>query len=279
MTLFVNSLQNGGKGTKILVTFSSLLYYIFNTYFCTFAPVKMKVVTQKSVSYELSLGLTKDHYLLMVRSNLSVMKFANFLSRIYQQDFFFLADYVVDDARPQCKYPMFYSMLNYSQGLSMTLMSNMTMIDPNSFDLDADPLLGLFMFEKEAYIFNTKKRKFYDCPFDDYEYLLLVSCDSGVPIKEFMEPLEQFPKLNVKDVSEMMDEPAKKTKKNRPLSQRSSFLKNLFNDNEILIQDAEDVHLNLFLGQKNLISPDNYPTDRIPRAFVATSPLLYREDI
>lgn len=279
MTLFVNFLQNGGKGTKILVTISSLLHYIFNTYFCTFAAVKMKVVAQKSVSYELSLGLTKDHYLLMVCSNLSVMKFADFLSRIYQRDFTYLSNYVVGEARLNCQFPMYFSMLNPNLGLTMTLMSNMTMVDPNVFDLDADPLLGLFMFEEEAYIFNTDRRKFYDCPFSNYEYLLLVSCERGVPVKEFMEPLEQYPQFKVQNVTSMFDVPAKKTKKNIPLFDRASFLMNLFYDTEILIQEFEDDHLNAFWGEKKSIAPENYPTDRIPRAFVATSPLLYREDI
>lgn len=241
--------------------------------------MKLKAPKSECVYYELSLGLAKDHYLLMVRSNLSIMNFANFLSQIYQKDFSYLVDYVVDEQRPNCKFPMYYSIVNPSQGFSVTLMSNSTMIDPNSFDLDADPLLGLFMFEEEVFVFGDKKRKFHKCPFDDYEYLLLLSCDKGMSVKSFVDVLNQYPKLNVKDVTDMFEEPAKKTKKNEPLTQRSNFLKHLFNDNEILIQGCEEEHLNLFLGEKKQISSENYLTDRFPRAFVATTPLLYREDI
>lgn len=239
-------------------------------YFCA---VKKKEQKSKKIEWQSIFGSTKDNYLLMFRSNQPIMQVANFFSQLYQKDFSFLTNYAVNEERQDLTFPVYFVQLKPSEHVYMTLFSNITTVDPNNAAEQADPLLGLFMFEEEYYVFNNQGRREFDCPYKDYDYLLLISCDNDTSIQDYLEPLSEIPSMCLQDVSEMMNV---RTKKDQ---QRVSFIQNLFNGVEIMINEFEEDHLNAFLGDKTGIDPVNYSTNRIPRANTVTSLLLYREDV
>ncbi|MCQ2284987.1 MAG: hypothetical protein MJZ57_08815 [Bacteroidales bacterium] len=236
----------------------------------------MKIVTPKITKFDwlIDFGLTKDYYIFMVRSDLSDLQFANAMSRLYHQDFSFLTKVVADEQHPGATYSLFFSSLSVCDQVYMSVLNNKTSLDPNLESENPDPLLGLFMFEDDSYIFNKQGRRVFDCPYSDYDYLIFLSCPNGTAVDYYINPLKLFPKMDLKEVSDMLQ-----PKKKKGEEQKSNFLKNLFNNCELLISEYETEHLKQFLGEKNTIAPEIYPTDRIPRGYSFSSALVGREDI
>lgn len=236
-----------------------------------------KTNTKKYILWQESFGTTKDYFLYFVRSESVSMRFAMEMSRLMNHEFSFLTEYVPDSNYAEVKFPIYFSTLDDAHNVNMLLMANSVMIRGGLYDKNVDPLLGEFIFDDYYYFFNDVGKFLFKCPYRDYDYMLLVSCDKDYQVCEYEEILKSKASMKLQNVSSLLV-PATSRKIEK---QRSEVLQNLFMVTEVMITKYKSEHLSDWMGRMT-IPLGNYAGRKASQEDVnqvLTSLLLKREDV
>ncbi len=236
-----------------------------------------KTNTKKCISWQEGFGTTKDYFLYFVRSESVPMRFAMEMSRLMNHEFSFLTEYVPVVERSEVCFPIYFSTLDDAHNVNMLLMSNAVTVQGGLYEKNVDPLLGEFIFDDYYYFFNDVGKFLLKCPYRDYDYMLLVSCDKDYQVCEYEETLKSKASMKLQNVSSLLVPAASRGIE----KQRSEILQNLFMDTEVMISKYNSEHLSAWMGRMS-IPLENYVSRKASQMEmyqVLTSPLLKREDV
>jgi len=244
-------------------------------YFCGFENMAKKK-KNKGFYLESDSDNLENYHLYLLQFDRSILQLALSLRRILHNDFSFLQNYVPDRKHADRIFPLFFSSFEESDGVNLVLLPNKVTTTPSS-NLKSgqnDPLMGLFLFDDDYYLFNSQGFTMFKCPYADYSFLMLAFCDKNVNIEELLAPLSGDKSLTIKDISDClkMSSAAPEEKK------RITFLQDFCSDVEVMIDKFQLEHLRLRLGPHQTIGPANYTTKHYQNDRFVTGELLKRTD-
>lgn len=232
--------------------------------------LKKKEPKKKCVDWLSTFGLTKDYGLFLIRSERTIEELARDLSVAFQSDFSYMGEY----EHANKHFPMFFTRLTFENDACWSLMPNKIMVNPNAAEENPDPLLGLFLFEDEFFVFNKGGRHLYDCEFQNYDYIFLLMCENDTPLDDLLYPLSQLSEVKYVNISELVAIP-----KNKRDEERTRFTKNLFVFNEKKISEFEEKKINDFLKNPLETIKENWMMAKFMMNYELTSKLAERKDV
>lgn len=199
----------------------------------------------------------ENYHLFLLQFDRSILQLALSLRRILHHDFSFLHDFIPDRKHPDRVFPLFFSSFEESDGVNLVLLPNKVTTAPtsNSKSGNEDPLMGLFLFDDDYYLFNRQGLTMFKCPYADYDFLLLAFCDHNVNIDEFLVPITAEKTLTIKDISACLKLSSSAPEEKK----RIVFMQDFCSDVEVMIDHYQLEHLRLCLGPHQAIGSSNYP--------------------
>ncbi|MBR4136026.1 MAG: hypothetical protein IKU03_06430 [Bacteroidales bacterium] len=210
-------------------------------------------------------GCTTDYYLFMVKSELPPMAFAHLCSQWFQVDFSYLQNYTFDTVGQDVSVPVFSALLRQQNNLMLAIVPNKIMTHLNN--PDDEFTLSIPMFEDLYYFLGKNGFCRYECPYEGYDYVLLVTVDRESPIDDVLLLLEQHPELDIRDITELLfsspapeQKPAKRKTKVKKTEKQplDDFLKSSCLEIVRAHNAMMNGRVNRFLGANRHIPEVNY---------------------
>lgn len=216
-------------------------------------------------------GQHKNYDLFLLKSNAIPIRMAAELGALFQRPFSFLGQIALTVCDMEFDFPLFYSMLHLQNGANLVLMPNKATIPAENLSDAADPLIGLPLFDEDAYIFNKHGRFTFPSEFQDYDYLLLLSADKGYQgCEQVRLALEGAPQIKWQNISALMEKKGnKKIEKDRV-----AFLQRLFIDADVMVTGFQEEWVKQKLCGVTTIPDYNYALPRFPGIPVSLQPLF-----
>lgn len=225
----------------------------------------------KSVDWLEGFGQSKNYDIFFIKSSEEPIHLAHSLSMLLGKPFAFLADIAPLMSEPDRSFPLFFSMLNLSNGANLVLMPNRITIPALDLGKSFDPLLSGFLFDDDFYLFNKQGITTFQSDCVDYDYILLLYCDKSFEAAEEVETvLNTVPSFKMLKASNLLLLNSKKAvDKNRV-----DFLQRLFVDVEILIGEFQENMLIRKMNGVTEIPSSNYVVRRFEQGKTSLMPIL-----
>lgn len=251
-------------------------------YFCArLWKINMAKKQAKSVDWLEGFGQSKNYDIFFIKSSEQPIRMARTLSVAFNNSFAFLDDIAPLMDEPGRLFPLFFSMLNVSNGANLVLMPNRITISASDLGENSDFLLGGFLFDDDYYLFNKHGVAAFSCDVVDYDYILLLYCDKSFDAAQDVETvLKANASLNMVKASNLLLQ----SNLNAVDKKRIDFLQRLFVDIEILIGEFQADKLVHKMNGVTEIPADNYTVHRFELGKtsllpILSSPLMRRDDI
>lgn len=241
----------------------------------------MKKVQAKSVDWLEGFGQSKNYDIFFIKSSEQPIRLAHTLSALFHNSFAFLDDVAPLMDEPNRTFPLFFSMLNVSNGANLVVMPNRITIPAQDLGKSSNPLLGGFLFDDDFYLFNKQGNTTFYCGCADYDYVVLLYCDKNFEAAEEVESvLKAKSSFRMVKASNLLQLNSTKTIDKK----RVDFLQRLFVDVEILVGEFLENMLTRKMNGVTEIPSDNYTVRRFEMSKtsllpILSSPLMRRENI
>lgn len=221
--------------------------------------------TQVILDVNDAFGCTTDYYLFLVKSDLSPMAFAHQCSQRFQVDFSYLQDYSFDTTGSDVSVPVFSAVFRSQNNLLLFIVPNkvVTHLSPPEDNFT----LSIPMFEDVYYFLGHGGFCRYECPYDNYDFVLQIAVDKDSTIEEALKVMKQHPEWKTKDITSLLSpaEPVATTEgKKRTKNKKSDkqpldiFLKSCCMEIVRAHDDAENRRMSRFLGPNRHIPEANH---------------------
>lgn len=237
-----------------------------------------------------SFGNSKDYELLFMKSGEEPLFFAHHLGKVLHSNFHFLEEVMVDFEEEKVAFPLYFTTIKGNENAHVFILSNRQLVSLPSSRRKDEPLMTLSFLDDDdvkdvLYLFGKNKKNklppVHKCDYDGFDYLIVIHSEKGTGAsKKLMGQIESsiFDKRNCEKATELMIR--ENAKRNTNVQQ---FLKNLFSNVEVDIQNYQNNMIRNFMNNVVQISPENYKIRRF--AIRPTSPvdmfnnkLYHRED-
>lgn len=247
--------------------------------FCIFARemaklLKLNVLKEITVDWAENFGEMNDHSIFLARSFDSPIQFANQLSHLFNCHFSFLENFFPSKKQPNRFFSVFVAQIQRMGEVNLTIVANRMPIPVEELT-ESQPLLGIPLFDEYYYFFDDAKKAIFKCPFKQFDFILMLSCNKNTDLREIMNTLSSIHGIDLQDVSNYLNDEAVSTAE----KDQNKFVKSMFYTFEVATQ--EKFHQNLLdkLGDVRTIPEKNYRFGLCQRDLTPTSPLIDREDI
>lgn len=250
------------------------LFFKANFVFLHIFLCMMQKLNEIKLDWKDCFGQSRQYTLFLMKSQHEPLRFASVLSKLFRKDFSFIMDYAPDRLQPHIHFPAFFAVLDASKDINMLVMANRTTIPSRQNVQPANPLLGLSLFEDNFFFFNFRKDKLFQCPYRNYDFLVILYSDKDDSIMEIEDILSSDSRFETVNVSDFL---LKDVVKNEA-SRRIATLQEMIEYFGVLMSKIQKKRIHRYLGNKE-IPMLNHVDRRFQIDQVITSPLLYREDI
>ena len=224
-------------------------------------------------------GQHKNYFLFLLKSDTVPVRMAAQMGDLFRLPFRFLEQIKLPVCGKECVFPLFFSRFSYQNEADLILMPNKSTLSAEDVSETSDPLLGLSLFDEDAYIFNRHGRFNFPCEWTDYDYLLFLSAEKDSRACELV--LDVLKETRFQDISAMI-QPKDNRKAER---ERVSFLQRLVIDFDVMVSGFLESYVCGKLGAVLSIPDDNHLYRRQGADVVAVSlqplldtPLMRRPD-
>ncbi|MCR4964779.1 MAG: hypothetical protein K6A41_03905 [Bacteroidales bacterium] len=212
-------------------------------------------------------GCATDYYLYMVKSELPPMAFARKLGQWLQTDFSFIQNYTFDTSGPDVSVPVFSASIRPQDNLMVAIVPNKV---PTQLQNDADSFtLSIPMFDDVYYFLNSEGFYRYECPYNGYDFVLMISVDKDSSIEQVLQFLDLHKELRTQDITSFLtpqEMPASEKGKKKGKSKNKAvekqpldlFLKSCCMELTRSHDDAIYRRYGRFLGEQKQIPDVNY---------------------
>lgn len=234
-----------------------------------------------SVDWLEGFGHSKNHDIFFIKSNASPIRMACDLEKLFHRNVHFLKDAFLMPKYPHLPDSIFFSVLNFSQEAYLILVPNRIIISAQDLDKSSDPLLGGFLFDDECFLFNNLGDTLYKTSFNNYDYMLLLSCDKNYrALDDVLDTLKSVPSFKTVLQSDLLQPASRKAVE----KSRVEYLQHLFVDVEINIGTFLEEYLCKVMQGNTTIPRENYTVHRFDDGKTSLlpilgSPLMRRENI
>lgn len=245
----------------------SCFFYIFaapmNKYFA-----KPKHYTMDMLS---CFGQSKHHGLFLLRSDKVLIQTALVLGGVFQHPFSFIGGVCLSENEPESAYPLYLATMLMGLDVSLVLMPNKTTVPAQDLYDEANPLLGLALFDEYYYLFNKQGRKRFSCEHVDYDYLLLLYSDKNLDVnQEVFQMLGSVKQIKAVDASSFLVKDGGKKAGNI----RVEFLQRLFLEVDVIRTSWQEEQIRKKLCNVTSIPNENYAHRRFQENKISLLPLL-----
>lgn len=225
-------------------------------------------------------GQSKHHGLFLLRSDKIFIQTALELGGVFQHPFSYIGVVCPFEKEPESAYPLCFATMLMGLDVSLVLMPNKTTVAAQDLYDEANPLLGLSLFDEYYYLFNKQGRKRFSCEFVDYDYLLLLYSDKNLDVNhEVLQMLESVKQIKAVDASSFLVKDGGKKAGNI----RVEFLQRLFLEVDVIRTSWQEEQIRKKLCNVTSIPNENYARRRFQESKISLlplldSPLMLRED-
>lgn len=213
-------------------------------------------------------GQHKNYYIFLLKSNTVPVRMAANLGDLFHHPFLFIDQIRLPLCEKECAFPLFFSRFNSQNEANLILMPNKATLSAADISDASDPLLGLPLFDEEAYIFNRHGRFRFPCEWEDFDYLLFLSAEKDSRVSE--KVLDVLKNTKFQDISSMIQPKGNK----KAEKERVSFLQRLIIDFDVMVSDFLEEYIRRKLGGVTTIPDENYVFRRFDSIAVSLQPLL-----
>lgn len=225
-----------------------------------------------------SFGNSKDYELLFMKSDEEPIFFAHHLEKVLHSNFHFLEEVMTDFEDDKVAFPLFFTKIKGNENAHVFILANRQLVSlPSSLRKD-EPMLTLSFLDDDdvkdvLYLLGKNKKNklppLHKCDYEEFDYLVVIHSEKGMGASiKLLEKLQSsvFDKRRCAVATELMIR--ENTTRNTNVQQ---FLKNLFSNVEIDVQNYQNKVIQNFMNNVVQISPENYKTRRF--AIRPTSPV------